>query len=182
MIRTLGDELHEENAQAKYMRDNGHVCKVCGTQHLGVIAGYCEDHQVQRAEAAEARADELAAQIVEYERDAQESIKYQLSEIAKSRIERDELARANATLEAEVKRLHGQLHTCVSDGMKLAVELYEAGNEIDKLQREIAYLRSTDHAADMAFERTAHIDWRPSEYDSETPLVHMIEESGEVDG
>lgn len=26
------------------------------------------------------------------------------------------------------------------------------------------------------------INWRPSEYEAETPLGHAIEESGEVDG
>jgi len=54
--KTLGDELHEENAQAEYLRLNGHTCIVCGTKHIGVIDGYCNDHQRQRA-------DSLAAQL-----------------------------------------------------------------------------------------------------------------------
>lgn len=50
--------------------------------------------------------------------------------------------------------------------------------QIKQLNSEIAYLRSTDHAADLAFERTAPLDWR-SEFNDETPLGQMLDGQGD---
>jgi hypothetical protein len=86
---------------------------------------------------------------------------------------------------AELKELKSRAEDAESR-IKTLQEMYHVDHDerirqeelIKQLRNEITYLSSTDHAADIAFEHAAPLDWR-NEYANETPLGQALDGQGD---